>query len=349
MATTNLDSANLKAVAFGGLINEDVMQQIWDISRIPLPFTDTIGADRVSNSYTEWTQDRLQAQDLSNAKVDGADTTGDNDTNTGKRVGNHCQISTKTVQVSTRARESDTVGRADELAYQVMMRQRELRRDVEGISLENQASVADDGNTTPGLAGGFPSWLESTTSRGTGGSDGGFSSGVVGAPTAGDARALTETLVRDTAQAVWELGGNPTKIMSVPNVIRELSEYMFTSSARIATLTSETGQAQTSSTAKGSVNVFVTDFGVTLDMVPNRLQATYSSGDTSPVPVANVFVYDPEFVRQGFLHGYRTEPLSKTGLADKRQMIVDWTLKVLNEEAHGLIADIDPTLPVTQS
>ena len=50
---------------------------------------------------------------------------------------------------------------------------------------------------------------------------------------------------------------------------------------------------------------------------------------------------------QTFLHGYRVEPLAKTGLSDKRLMCVDYTLKVLNEKAHAVIADIDPTAPVT--
>jgi len=37
--TTALASSDLKAVAAGGLIREDVMNKIWDISKIPLPFT----------------------------------------------------------------------------------------------------------------------------------------------------------------------------------------------------------------------------------------------------------------------------------------------------------------------
>ncbi len=35
MATANLDSADLKAVPLNGLIKEDVMNKIWDISKIP--------------------------------------------------------------------------------------------------------------------------------------------------------------------------------------------------------------------------------------------------------------------------------------------------------------------------
>lgn len=346
MADSNLDAADLAAVEFNGLINEDVMQQIWDISNIPLPFTDRIGSDGTENAYTEWTQDRLQDVDLDNAEIDGDDTIGNQDTNLGARVGNQHQISTKTVKVSTRARSSNGIGFADALSRQVMMRQRELRRDVEAISLFPQASVADDGSTTAGRVGTFPSWLVTTTERGVGGADGGFASGVVAVPVAGEGRAITETLVRDISQGVWEQGGNPTVGMSVPDVIRQLSNYMFTESARIATLQRQE-QGSGAATAIGAVNVFLTDFGVTLELVPNRLQQTYQSTDGAPIPVADFLVIDPEFVRQGFLHGYRVEDLAKTGLADNRQMAVDWTLKILNEEAHGVISDIDPSLPAT--
>lgn len=347
MATTNLDAANLKATQFGGLINEDVMQQIWDISKIPLPFSDMVGSDDVSAQYTEWTRDELAAPDTDNAVVDGSDQTGNNSV-VGDRVGNHCQESVKVVQVSTRARNVDTIGRADELSYQVMRRQQELRRDVEAISLTGQASLADDGNTVAGRAAGFDAWLTSSTSRGTGGSDGGFNlaTGVVAAVTRGEARALTETLVRDTVESIYQKGGNPTVMMSVPSVIRKFSEYLFTASARVATLYADQGKSAEQATALGSVNVFVTDFG-TLELVPNRLQQTYQSTDGTPKTAASAFIMDPMYVRHGYLTGYRTEPLAKTGLADKRLMCVDWTLKMLTERAHGVIGDIDPTVAVT--
>ena len=346
MAADNLDHADLSAVDFNGLINEDVMQQIWDISNIPLPFSDRSASDATGHEYAEWTQDKLQAVDTDNAAVDGADITKD-DTNTGKRVGNRCQIMTKRIAVSTRANEANSIGSAGSVAYQVMMRQRELRRDGEAIFLEPQASVQDDGASTAGRLGGLPSWLTTNTSRGTGGADGGFSGGTVAAPTPGEARGLTETLVRDIAQSVWEQGGNPGVLMSTPSVIRNLSNYMFTSSARIATL-QRNEQGMGAATAIGAVNVFLTDFDVVLEMIPNRLQQTYSSGDVSPVDVANVFILDMEMIRRTFLHGYRVEDQAKTGLSEKRQMAGDMTLKILNEEAQGLIADIDPTVPVAQ-
>lgn len=345
MSTANLDSADLKAVTRGGLIREDVMNKIWDISKIPLPFTDMVGTESTTNEYKEWTTDELAAPDVTNAVVDGSDASG-NDTKTGARVGNHCQISDKIVRVSYRADASNIIGRAKELSYQLMRRQQELRRDVEAIALFNQASVADNGDAVAGKAGGLPSWLETNSINGTAG---GFNpaTGLTVARTPGAKAALTEKDIRDAMESVYQEGGNPTKMMSIPSVIRKFSEYLFSSSARVATLMSDQGKSTEQATALGSVNVFVTDFG-TLTMIPNRLQQKHKdSGGTDDV--ADVFILDPEYLSLCYLEGYRTETLAKTGLAENRQMCVDWTLIVNTEKAHAIIGDIDPTAAVTAS
>lgn len=342
MSAANLDSADLKGVAYGGLIREDVMNKIWDISRIPLPFTDMIGVGSAKNEYKEWTTDSLAAPDVTNAVIDGADASGNN-TATGARVGNHHQISDKVVRVSYRADASDTIGRAKELSYQLMRRQQELRRDVEAIALENQASFADTG-AAAGKAGGLPAWLETSVINGTAG---GFNTGtgIVDAwTTSGAVATLTETNIRDTVQTIYDEGGNPSKLMSIPAVIRKISEYLFTSSARVATLMSDQGKSREAATAMGSVNVFVTDFG-TLDLVPNRLQQKQQAAVADDS--AFVFVLDPEYLSLCYLKGYRTDTLSKTGLAENRQMSVDWTLIVNTEKAHGMIGDVDHTAAVT--
>jgi hypothetical protein len=118
MSTANLDSADLKAATYKGLLREDVMNKIFDISKIALPFTDMIGTDTHKNEYAEWTLDTLATPDITNAAIDGADTTGNN-TVIGTRVGNHSQISTKVVRVSFRADASDVIGRTKETGYQI--------------------------------------------------------------------------------------------------------------------------------------------------------------------------------------------------------------------------------------
>jgi len=332
-------------VASGGLIREDVMEKIWDISSIPLPLSDRLGAaSEAINSYHEWTEDSLAAPSTSNAVLDGADRSGDNN-KSGSRVGNHCQISVKYVTVSTRARRVKTIGRADELSYQVMMRQRELRRDKEAIMLTQQASRADNG-TLAGLSAGYGAWLTTNTDRGVGASDGGFSSGVVSAPTVGTTRGLTETRVRDMVESIYTQGGDPSIMMSSPKLIRNFSNYLFTSSARVATIQSDQGKSAEKATALGAVNIFVTDFG-TLELVSNRIyQPTVATPGSRNVEVC---IMDPMYLGHAQLSGFVTEPLAKTGLSDVRQMYTDWCFELKSEPSQGIIADIDDEVAVAFS
>jgi len=335
----------LAAAAFGGLIKEDVMNKIFDISKYPLPLTSRIGTDTSQHPYKEWVVDKLQAPVSTNAQIDGADTIANDDTEIGTREGDFCQISTKTVKVSTRADEAGTIGYARELANQVSRRQIECRRDVEATMLSRNPSVKGvDGTTAPQSAG-LGSWIVTNVESGVGYSAGGFNTttGVVDAVTGTTtARAMTETMVRSVTKKVYEEGGESRCFMSTPGMIEQFSNYLFTSSARVAALQSDVNQSKDAVTATGAVNIFVGDFA-TLKLEPNRIQLENATDDV------NAYILDFDYLRLAFLHGYRTEPLAKQGLADTRQIAVDWTLCVMNEKAQGLIDGLDPTAPVTLS
>jgi hypothetical protein len=341
------DTYDLKQLAAGGLVNEDVMQKIWDISRIPLPFTDRVGTDTATNSYTEWTTDELADPDITNAVVSGADASG-NDASGGVRVGNHCQNSVKVLAVTERAQSTDNIGRRDELAYQLMMRQQELRRDVEAIAIGNQASVADDNNATAGKAGGFSAWLTSNDDSGAGGSATGFNTTtkVVATPTNGTVRALSLATLKSVIQSIYNNNGDATILMSTPAVISKLVTYILANptTAAIAQPTANVrgdGKA-VSQTAQGYVQVLVTDLGTSLELVPNRLQQLYNTATA-----ADVLLIDTARVALAYLKNYVAHPLAKLGLSERKQVSVDWTVKVYVEAAHGVVRDIDPTAAVT--
>lgn len=342
------DTADLKSLAAGGLVNEDVMQKIWDISRIPLPFTDRIGTDTASNSYSEWTEDALQAVNTANAVVSGADVAAPYANAGGSRKGNHCQNSIKALAVTERAQSTDQIGRSDEMAYQIMMRQQELRRDVEAIALTPQASVADDNNATAGKAGGFDAWLVSNFQGGVGSAAGGFNTGtkLVVAPTNGTVRVLSFAYIKTAVEAAYLNNGDPSILMSVPQLIRRLNTFIIANptTAAIATPTSNVDGAgkPESMTAQGYVNVLVTDFGTTLEIVANRLQQTYNAGTA-----CSIFLIDVARVALAYLKGYTTQPIAKLGLSERRELSVDWTLKPYVEKAHAVIRDLNPTGTVT--
>jgi hypothetical protein len=340
MAVTN--AATAAAAVYGGVIHEDVLDKIWQIDGFPLPLTDMISKGTHKNRRTDWTELELATPVGNNAVVDGADIDQDN-SKLSTRLGNFTQISVKEVKISHSLEASDSIGSVGKLSVQVAQRLKELKRDVEAQMLGITASVAGDGNTTAGISAGFGAQIKTNISLGATGSAGGFntSTGLFVAPAPGTKRALSEKIIRDILQGIYTSGGNTDCLMARPPVIRALSEYLFTSTARVATLTAEQSQASPRAlTAYGSVNVFVTDFGQTVKMLDNRIQLTTATATST------MYFIDPSHVTQSFLRGYQVEPLAKTGLSEKRLMSCEYSLKVYSEKSQGAIFAIDEALAV---
>jgi len=78
-----------------------------------------------------------------------------------------------------------------------------------------------------------------------------------------------------------------------------------------------------------------------LKLVANRLQPKDANGDDF------VFILDPEYLSLSYLEGYRTDSLAKTGLSEKREISVDWGLRVHVEEAQAMICAVDGSQEAT--
>ncbi len=348
MSLENLDAANLAAaLAAPGLIREDIVDQIYNLDEgIPTRFMDLVGSGSFKNLYSEWTENDLTDPDINNAVVDGADAVG-NDTNIGLRIGNRAQLSDKTVRISHASEGVDSVGSVGRIAYQVSRRMMDLRRDMEAIATGRQASVPDDGNATAGRTAGLAAWIATNTNFGIGGIAGGFSTAtkLVAAPSEGDIRALSWEDVRDQIEAVYTVGGNPSVLMSVPGVVKRINSFLFSTEGkpyRADPVANIGGTGPTTQTAQGYISVVLSDFGITLSLVDNRLQQLYNV-DTA----ADVFLIDPAHFNVSSLYGFRQDELGKTGHSEMRLLSNHWMTKCFREDAHGMIADIDPTADVT--
>jgi len=359
MSTANTDERNLSLQEAGGLVHEDVMDKIYSVSPEDRPFSDAIGSDDSDNHYKEWVEEVLEAANPDNARIDGSDSTG-NDSVLGNRFGNYHQLASKTVRVSDRGRNVDSIGTSDQLLSQLMRRQKALRRDVEASLTSN--NIADPGANTTGDAtgasscAGIGSWII-TNNVGPGdfvaaelsGTTGGFPDtiAVVGTKEAG-----TEANLREAIRLAYMEGGNVTMAMSRPEVIEKMSAYLFTSSARVATLQSNAAQGNRTNAgtgngnsgggvvAQGSVNLFVGDFA-TVELVPNRFQPESAAG------VADLYLIDTDYWSTSFLQGYETKDLARTGLADNREITVDYTLCSLAERSSAAVRSLDTTLDWT--
>lgn len=354
MATSQYwSSADLKALTAGGLIAESVMRKIWDISRVPLVIMDELGVgEPASNAYEEWTQDEKPTPDLTNALVDGADASG-NQAQGGTRVGNHCQQSDKVVEVTYRANASDVIGRASELAYQLMNRSRDLQQDLEAIALFPQASVADDGNATAGKVGTLPSWIITNDDFGAGGSAAGFQTGtkLVSVPVAStNKRALSVATLKAQIKAAYIANGNVSLLTSRPELTSELVKYIianpttFGVAAPVANIAGDS-DGKIGQIMQGFVMAIVTEFGDVIRIVPNRTQQTHNDGSASAC--VDLFGLDTSAAEFAYLIPPRTDELAKLGTAERRQLMVDWTLRVGQEKAHFCIRDLNHLTAVT--
>src|SRR3990172_5759286 len=176
-------------------IKEDLENIIYDISPTQTPFMTACGRTKIKQVLHEWQTDVLGAASATNHVIEGDDATTDAQVAT-VRVSNRCNISAKVILVSGTSRAVDSAGRGDELDYLIAKNGKELKRDMESLLTSNNASVTGN-STTARERGGIESWITSNESRGSGGSDGGFSSGNTTAATDGTQRAFTEAQLKE--------------------------------------------------------------------------------------------------------------------------------------------------------
>jgi len=337
------------------------MNKIFDVSPVDRPFCDATNIGDAGNTQKEWVREALEASNSQNKRIDGSSSAGINDTVLGERLSNYHQIMSKTVRVSDRARNSDTVGSSDELIKQLTKRQKSLRRDEEAAYTSKNVAIPGDGAAVAGQLAGVGSWIgvkvldvaSTTSDRGATGvdpvlsNDGSGGGGYpVTAAVAGTPRAWSETSVKNMMREAYLQGGEPTMAMSTPACIEVMSDYLFTSSARVATLRTDAssgnrtdngtgaGRSGGGITAQGSVNLLVTNFG-TLELTPNRFQ------DEVAADVADLYLIDPDSWERCYLQGYETKELARDGLAENREITVDASLIATNPEANSIVADIN--------
>ena len=334
LAYDGTDNDNLTTERMNDQVREDLSNIITNISPTMTPFQTGIGTGSTDNTRFDWIIDELSAADTTNARIDGADA-GSDTSSVGNRVSNHCQISDKPIKVSGRADVVNKAGRTRELAYQLMKAGKALKRDVEAIITSNQASVAGT-SAAASKTGSLRAWLETNIELdATSGANGGYNlaTGVVDAATDSSAtQALTMTDLDAVILGCYNEGGEPDTIMLSPTMKQKLSSFLFTSSARIATLQRET--PGDSGTAVATVDVYVSDFG-TLKIIPNRFQRG-----------RDVFVLEMSKWRLDYLRRYMVNRLAKTGDAENRQLLVDYGLRSWNEKASGAVVDVDTTAAV---
>lgn len=297
-------------------IKEDISDVITNISPTNTPFQTLVKTEKVHNTLFQWQEDSLAAVGANEA-VEGADATFNTMTPT-TMLSNYTQILTKAVQVTNTADTVSTYGRAKELAYQLGKKSAEAKRDLEYalVGIAQNAAVGSD-----------------TVARVMGNALGNTAGGVamIGAANVVDHTAspvaLSENDVLTGNQNLYQGGGEAKILMIKP-----------ADSLIVAGFTAAAGRYRTfdGTVAKTVVNVvdlYVSPFGEQKVVINRFLNA------------ASALLFDPQYWKLAVLRPWTRIPLAITGDSHKEQIVGEFSLKHLNQNASSLIKGLTGSNP----
>ena len=304
-------------------IREDLTNAIYNVDPYKTPLLNMAKKTKAEQTYHEWNEDSLAAQNTANAQIEGDDASADAQIPTVRR-GNYTQISRKTVQISGTSQSVVAAGGSNKMGYQLLKSSKALKRDMEGILTLNQAKAVGSSTVARNM-GGLPAWLITNTVFNSGGTPAGANptdgSGSHARTYSGTTVALTEANVDSLAELMYKNSGeSPDYILVSPTNKQAVSKFTGPAGTRFNKVEDKT--------LRTAIDEYETDFGM-IRIVPDIFLA--QSGD--------VYAIQPEYLRVAYLRPFQTVPLAKTGDSDKKLLIVEYTMEVGNEKAIGGIFD----------
>lgn len=308
---TSPTNVYLTTAAIGN--REDLTNVIYRISPTTTPFITMCAKGKATNTLHEWQTQDLAAAVATNKQTEGADSSAKAVTAT-TRLTNRTQISSKGISVSGTQRAMNPAGRADELGYQLSLASLELRRDMESSLTQNTVTA-----TAPRALRGLVGWAGDNTDGATAGTayvapD--YVNNV--AQTDGTQIAFTEARLKNVLQKCFTAGGDPDTLLLGPGQKQTFST--FTGNATRMT------KGENKELYAG-IDVYISDFGE-LKAVPSRFSRS-----------RDVWVLQSDKWAVCYLRPFTTIELAKTGDADNREIVVEYTLEARSPKASGAVVD----------
>jgi len=291
---------------------EDLTDIIYRISPTQTPVLNMASKSKATNTLHEWQVQELAAVATTpfNAQAEGDDLTAKTVTVT-SRLTNRTQISAKKIVVAGTQLAMNPAGRKDELAYQLSLASLEIKRDMEAGLTQSDVTA-----TAPRQSRGLRGWVVDNTNR-----NGGTLASYTGNTgyTAGTQRAFTESQVKDVLQQIYTAGGEPDIMIMPPAAKQTFSGF-----------TGNATRFDKSEDAKlySAVEFYISDFG-SIQCVPDRFMAT-----------RDAFALTSDKLAIAYLRPFQTMELAKTGDAEQRELLVEYTLECRAPKAHGAVYDI---------
>lgn len=324
-------------------IREQLANVIYNTMPTETPLFTMAKKVNVGSRTPEWQRSIDADPAPTNAVVEGDDI-GNDSTVQPDRLKNVTQLFDKVAQVSSTMQAVNTAGRGNEMAYQMAMRGRELKRDIESRFQGNYASVLGNASTA-GEAAGVEAWLSSNVSRGSTGASGGFNSGtgLIAAATDGTTRLITEDMFKSVIADTWINGGEDAMILCGPRMKQKISSTFTGVATQYNAI-----DGQKKVLIQGGIDLYRSDFGIH-KIMPTRL-GSYGTGRTrvyrpsssGEIETANrtVLVLDPKSWTVAFLQPIQQKPLAENGHSVRRMLWAECTLECADERTNGVVADV---------
>ena len=291
---------------------EDLSNIIYNISPMQTPFMSSIGKRSIRNVVFDWQTEAL-ANPVSTGELEGFELSRSAAVAT-TRVSNVAMISKRDATVSGSQESSDPAGKRSEMAHQLAIMSKALKRDMEEALCQKNGKTTGNA-TTARKTGAFESWMKSNVDNQAGSTPTGGGT----APTDGTQRALTEPLLKAVLQSCFENGGEPSLAICGPVNKQKISGFTGRSSAR---------QMIDATTVEASVSIYSSDFGE-LKIVPSNRSRERS-----------LLLVDPEMAKVSYLRDFKTVDIATIGDAVTKMIVVEYGLEVSNEAAHGAVVDL---------
>ena len=291
--------------------------------------------DSVDASATlhEWLGDELDAPG-SNINIEG-DEASFNTISNPARYSNYCQIVKKTFIISGTQEVVNKAGRASEVGRQAVKKMREGANDLEWAIARNQAGTAGAAATGRSFAS-IETWIGATAASSTAATQvvlatstasattPPIASGTPGtAPTDGTTTAsFVETSLQLALESNWN-NGSTTNIIAVNATAKnDLNAFSGIAQRRV-----DVGREQQASII-GAADFYVSNFGTHQVVLHRHVRASVALClDTSLWAIGN-------------LRPWMSEPLAKTGDAEKRQILCEKVVVCRNPKGNSKVVAI---------
>ena len=294
----------------GNVLREDLRDIIYDISPMDTVFMTKAGRGTAKSTTHEWQTDSLAAP-AKNAAIEGDDFSATARSQP-SRLKNYTQIAKKEFAVTGTSEAVNTAGFRSQLAYHSAQAGKEIKRDMERDMLSDEPASA--GTSVSGrVSAGAEAWIHfpnhintnGTTTSTTTAPASGFATSPV---TDGSATAFTEAGLKTMLSQSWSCGGEVDTILVGAGLYNTISGF-----TGLATRFRDVAAGQQAQII-GAADVYVSAYG------RHNIQLSRYATSTT------VFCLDMKTWEVAYLRPFKTIEIAKTGDAERRMMLAEYTL-----------------------